>query len=69
MNIFINGESLVVDANGTLEAALKQFLPQSKQELSFAVALNSDFVSKSEYASTSLKEGDAIDVLFPIYGG
>jgi sulfur carrier protein len=37
--------------------------------MSFALALNSDFVNKSQYASTRLNDGDSIDVLFPIHGG
>jgi sulfur carrier protein len=49
--------------------ALQQYLSQKQQEMSFAVALNSDFVNKSQYASTLLKDGDSIDVLFPIHGG
>lgn len=80
MKIHINGEPLNLENGASIEEngktkdtnvadVLQQYLSQKQQELSFAVALNSDFVNKSQYASTLLKDGDSIDVLFPIHGG
>jgi sulfur carrier protein len=80
MKIYINGEPLNLENGGNIEEndkpksasvadALQQYLSEKQQEMSFAVALNSDFVNKSQYASTLLKDGDSIDVLFPIHGG
>lgn len=80
MKIHINGEPLNLEngasteENGkakdtTVADALQQYLSQKQQEMSFAVALNSDFVNKSQYANRLLKDGDSIDVLFPIHGG
>jgi len=83
MKIHINGEPLNLEnanskenanakdtnKSANLADALQQYLPQKQQEMSFAVALNSDFVNKSQYANTLLKDGDSIDVLFPIHGG
>lgn len=80
MKIHINGEPLNLENGANIEGngkakdtsvadALQQYLSQKQQEMSFAVALNSDFVNKSQYAFTLLKDGDSIDVLFPIHGG
>ena len=69
MKIYINGETLNLSKDANVADALQQYLSAKQQKMSFAVALNSDFVSKSQYASTSLKEDDSIDILFPIHGG
>jgi sulfur carrier protein len=83
MKIHINGELLNLESTSTektgsektgtektsLADALQQYLSQKQQKMSYAIALNSDFVSKSQYANTLLKDGDSIDVLFPIHGG
>ena len=70
MKIHINGEPLNLENANTQENAnakdtsvadaLQQYLSQKQQEMSFAVALNSDFVNKSQYAFTLLKDGDSI---------
>jgi len=70
MNIFINGESvslLVSEAN--VQQALEDFLSEDQQQTSFAVALNQEFVGKSQYQTTAVNKGDSIDILFPIQGG
>ncbi|MBU2919073.1 MAG: sulfur carrier protein [Psychrosphaera sp.] len=75
MKIHINGEPLNLqqtnnkDLAPNITDALRQYLSPKQQEMSFALALNSDFVNKSQYASTRLNDGDSIDVLFPIHGG
>jgi len=74
MNIFINGESLSLNsindkAEIFISHALEAFLNDYQQQTTFAVALNSDFIGRDQYGQTPLKEGDSIDVLFPIQGG
>ncbi|MDO6445530.1 sulfur carrier protein ThiS [Colwellia sp. 1_MG-2023] len=76
MKVHINGEALILQSNdiskkskANLTDVLAQYLTSRQQKMSFAVALNSDFVSKSQYSSTLLNDGDSIDVLFPIVGG
>ena len=73
MNIFINGESFTIDASENetpvVNKALTQFLNTDQQDRTYAVALNSEFVGRDEYATTPIKAGDSIDVLFPIQGG
>lgn len=65
MDILINGQRITIDA----ALSLPDLLAQQGFQGSFALAINGDFVPKSEYASTPLNEGDALDVLTPISGG
>lgn len=70
MNIFINGNNITINnEQAFVEHALAQFLSEYQQQTTFAVALNSDFVGRGDYAKTPIKSGDSIDVLFPIQGG
>ncbi len=70
MNIFINGDLFIIKhEEAYVNHALQQFLSDAQKDTTFAVALNSDFIGRSDYAGTSIKEGDSIDVLFPIQGG
>ncbi len=73
MNIFINGVSYSVPPADSLNAsvahALRLFLSDDQQQTTFAVALNSEFVGRDFYSTTPIKQGDSIDVLFPIQGG
>ena len=70
MNIHINGEPLsLANEEQSIQAALSAYLTEQQASLSFAVALNGEFVSKEDYANTTLESGDSVDVLFPIQGG
>lgn len=73
MNIFINGERFTINASENetpvINKALTQFLNADQQDRTYAVALNSEFVGRDEYATTLLNAGDSMDVLFPIQGG
>lgn len=71
MKIFINGEVTNIDTQQSpcVADALATFLKKEQQELTYAVALNSSFVSKENYATTPLTEQDTLDILFPIVGG
>jgi len=71
MKLFINGQSVVVEEEPkpTISIALQQYLTAEQQKQSFAIALNGDFVGKTDYQQTSVNQGDSIDVLFPIQGG
>jgi len=70
MNIYINGQNLILNAEQTtLSAALSLFLNDHQANSSFAVAINGDFVGKDNYDNTALQADDSVDVLFPIVGG
>jgi sulfur carrier protein len=70
MKLFINGQSISIETDEpTLLVALQCYLTPYQQQQSFAVALNGNFVSKTDYPQTSVNRGDSVDVLFPIQGG
>lgn len=70
MNVFINGQAIEIEAdNPNLFIALQLYLTAKQQKQSFATALNSDFIGKSDYQQTLVNHGDSIDVMFPIQGG
>jgi sulfur carrier protein len=66
MNIYFNLEPCDIEANITLEELITQ---QGYAQKTIAVALNHHFISKKEYVSTYLQEGDCIDIVAPMQGG
>ena len=70
MNIHINGEPLsLANDEQSVASALRTYLTEQQALLSFAVALNGEFVSNENYEKTAVSSGDSLDVLFPIQGG
>jgi len=71
MKIYINGATLNLGGNETkvVALALSQYLNDVQKKMSFAVAINGDFIAKEDYATTVLNSNDSLDVLFPIVGG
>lgn len=66
MQIIVNGQSRSFETSADLSSLLEQ-LGYSGD--TFAVALNGDFVARTDYAETEIKEGDALDVVAPVVGG
>ena len=64
MNIVINGEPKEVTA-----PSLHVLIAQESPSLPFAIAVNDQFVAKSDYAATILSEGDRVEILSPMSGG
>jgi sulfur carrier protein len=65
MNIFINGQKI-----GLLEnKELMKYLPAVEPDKPFAVAINGNFIPRSDYSTIQLKDGDEIDVVSPVGGG
>lgn len=65
MKIVINGQSAVVAEQISLSEALANYGARPP----FAVAVNGDFVPRSQCETKTLNEGDSIDLLSPIQGG
>ena len=66
MNIFVNQESKKIDDSPlNVDTLLNILQPKSP----FAISLNSQFIAKSNYASTLIHENDHIDIIAPITGG
>lgn len=65
MNVSINAKNYALPAQAKLldAIALIQAVPP------FAVAINLQFVPNSQYAQTSLQDGDKIDIIRPVTGG
>ena len=70
MNIHINGNAYTLPHENhiNVNAALTLHFIEAQQS-TFAVALNGDFIGKTDYESTLIKNGDSLDILLPIQGG
>lgn len=65
MRIHVNGKPLEVAAK-TLDALLREL---DYEDRVVATALNLDFIRRADRATTSLKEGDAVEIVVPRQGG
>ncbi len=65
MNITINGAPAECADAATVAALLQQ----RGQTQGVAVAINDDFVPRSQYATRALREGDAVEIVAPMQGG
>ena len=65
MKITINQQATDLQANATVADALAQM--QAKPP--FAVAVNTIFVPRTQYAAHTLNEGDKMEVISPVTGG
>ena len=64
MNVVFNGEITQLNTPN-----LREFIVAKGAKEPFAVAVNGEFVPRSQCADTELKAGDSIDLLSPIQGG
>lgn len=62
----LNGEMVRTSLHVTLTAFVAECGYQGE---GFATALNGEFVPRSQYSSTRLKNGDAVDIVAPVTGG
>lgn len=62
LSIWLNGARVTL-SSPALSAVLVQFTPP------YAVAINSEFISRQFYSSTQLHNGDKVDIVSPIAGG
>lgn len=65
MQILVNDEKQKVQANNIAEL-LNEL---GYEVIKIAVAVNTEFVPRSKYASFALTEGDHVDVLTAVQGG
>ena len=65
MHILINGERHET-AHSQLHTLLNEV---TDTNLPFAVAINEQFIAKSNYSDTQLSEGDRIEIVSPMQGG
>jgi len=65
IKVSLNGEALTLDS----EISVQEFLKQHDFGGSLGVAINMEFISKDNYETTMIKDGDKIDILAPVCGG
>ncbi len=65
MKITINGQHFELADSTNVAQGLTQFAAKEP----FAVALNGQFIPRSQCDTTLLNEGDSIELLSPIQGG
>jgi sulfur carrier protein len=65
MRVTVNGEQREVQS-GSVDALLGELEYEGTH---FAIALNYDVLPRSQWAQTSLKSGDEIEIITPRQGG
>lgn len=65
MHIVVNNEAIELEQ----EMNIAQFIDWFKQTGNFAVAVNMEFIPRSLYAETVLKDKDKIEIVQPMQGG
>ncbi|MEU9139445.1 sulfur carrier protein ThiS [Streptomyces sp. NPDC048404] len=66
MNIVVNGEQRRITEGTALDALVATLTPSSS---GVAAALNETVVPRAQWRSTSLAEGDRVEVLTAVQGG
>lgn len=66
MRITVNGESRMMDRETSIADVLNQM---GYAQTSVAVALNGDFVPRSVYGNTQIRDGDTLEIVAPMQGG
>ena len=66
IKLSLNGEATSLPETSTLSALLEQ---QGYQTQKIAVAINGAFVPRSQYAETTVNDGDEIEVIQAVGGG
>ncbi|AGZ78513.1 thiamine biosynthesis protein ThiS [Anaplasma marginale str. Dawn] len=65
INIEVNGEKRAIPAGSSLQCAVAEY----EASAPFAVTVNNVLVTKAQYGEYALKNGDAIDIVYPMQGG
>lgn len=68
ISISINNEQTELAESTSLQSLITEKL-NSNKDTPFAVALNGEFVPKSQYSETLLNNGDQLDIVSPVGGG
>ena len=65
MYVILNDQKVELDSEKNLE----DFLASQTLDGIFAIAINENFIPKANYTSTTLQEGDHIELVSPMQGG
>lgn len=66
IDVLVNSEKRRIDAQIVLVDALQQWGYSCEK---IAVAINGEFVARSNYANVTLSANDALDIVAPVQGG
>lgn len=66
IKVFFADKELEVNKSEILQTVIASLTKENK---TFAIAVNGKFVAKSEYATFVLKAQDRIDIIIPMQGG
>lgn len=65
ISLSLNSQSLQTDRGTTVQQLLEQHPPEG----AYAIAVNGEFVPRSQYGEIALNDGDQIDIVSPVGGG
>jgi len=66
INIFVNKQINILEENTTLLQLIEKI---NFTHECYAIALNKNFIPRSEYAQIFLQEQDRVDIVTPMQGG
>jgi sulfur carrier protein len=66
LNVIVNGDEKTLEAGATVTDLIHELALEGKR---IAVELNMEIVPRSEHATTTLKQGDNLEVVHAIGGG
>ena len=66
MQLYINGKERELKTSQTIAEMVRELAINVPH---FAIALNYDVISKAEYESTHIKEGDRVEIVHAVGGG
>jgi sulfur carrier protein len=69
MKVWINAVEIELAVDQAGRPTLENAIAVAQATPPFAVAVNLQFVPKTQYAKTPIKAGDRIDIIAPITGG
>ncbi len=70
MQLMLNDESIEIEATMTISQFIDWLKTKDKlEQTNFAVAVNMEFVPRSIYSETYLKENDKVEIVLPMQGG
>lgn len=69
MKVLINAQPAELPAGATVADAVAHAVDGRQPQTPIAVAVNLQFVPRTQYASTALHEGDRVEIITPVTGG
>lgn len=68
ITVYLNHDKYQVNFNQSLQAFLMAY-HRRETAMHFAIAINNQFIPRTAYSTTFLRENDRIDIIVPMQGG